>query len=250
VIEHVVKVPPEAPEATEVSTADEAPTVDAMVVETPLGRSPLVVRGHTQPPRPSRRRRIQRRALLLAPRGEFGVPTRASGPLALISEAPLGRLHGVDAIQAAHRCLDRLSASLAGEEQRLSVECSTLDEGWARFHAAVEEKCQSEEAARRRREQAREDAKEIRTSAAQEAEERLAWVGDHEWDFDLREQIYETCEESLYKLQDTIAEREREAKAKLLEVEQCEATTAQLELDLQHERERQETQEHQLEERL
>jgi hypothetical protein len=136
------------------------------------------------------------------------------------------------------------------EEHQLIAERSTLDEGWTRFRAAVEEKRQSEEAADRRREQAREDAKEICTSVAQEAEERLVWVEDRKRALDLREKIREAREEPLYKLQDTATERERKAKAKLLEVVWRDAATAQLALDLQPKRERPETQELQLEERL
>jgi hypothetical protein len=75
-----------------------------------------------------------------APRGELGEPASAAEPLTLISRAPLGRLHGAGTIQAAHHCLDRLSASLAAEEQQLITDHSTLDDGWARFHAVVEEK--------------------------------------------------------------------------------------------------------------
>jgi hypothetical protein len=124
-----------------------------------------------------------------APRGELGESSRGVKSLALISRVPLGGLCGADAIQAAHLCLDQLSASLVVEEQRLSVEC-----------AVEEEKCQAEEAECQHYAQVREDAQEIRAGAAHEVEERLAQVEQRELALDLREQVYKTREESLHNL--------------------------------------------------
>jgi hypothetical protein len=146
VVEQMMMAPPEAPEAMEVPTAGEAPSMEEMVVEVPLqGAATTGGEGVHVSPEPLEMEVTPRASAAHstsqgAPRSSHGVPLRAAWTLAQTGGAPLGRLYCTDTIKAAHRCLDQLGASLEAEERRLDAERATLAKAWTRFHTAVEEK--------------------------------------------------------------------------------------------------------------
>jgi hypothetical protein len=108
---------------------------------------------------------------------DLGEPSGISWALEVVGRPTGGEPRCATAIQAAHRCLDRLGVDLAAEEEWLDVEHARLMEAWGKLHEVVENSRKIDEAMCLHRKEARREAKEIRESAATEAEEILeeAW---------------------------------------------------------------------------
>jgi hypothetical protein len=105
-----------------------------------------------------------------------------------------GEPRSATAIQAAHRCLDKLGADLAAAEEELDVERTRLAEAWSKLHEVVENSRKADEAARLHREKARLQAKEIRESAATEAKEILEEVWEKLAEVEAYEGTISACE--------------------------------------------------------
>jgi hypothetical protein len=137
---------------------------------------------------------------------------------------------------------------LAAEEEWLDAERSRLAEAWGKLHEVVETSRKVDDAVCLRREEARHEAKEIRESAATEAEkileevrEKLAEVEAHEGGLATREFACEEAfaahekarEETFAAHEKALAAREGEANSKLQELQRREEETTRHEGSLE-----------------
>jgi hypothetical protein len=167
------------------------------------------------------------------PAMDLGEPSGVSWALELVG-GPTGREPlCAAAIQAAQRCLDKLSANLAAEEERLDAERACLTEAWGKLHEVVETSHKVDEAVRLRHEEARREAKEIRASAATEAEEILAEAQEKLAEVETHEEALAPREKALAARENAAAAREGEVSSKLLELKRCEEETARHEGSLE-----------------